>query len=89
MTISQKSLPEIMQDLEQPGRKYGYVYVLRALYSPQQVQEQMTWFWLNHFSVHQGKSNLRAMVGDYEYLALRPHALGKFRDPTTKMQPTV
>jgi uncharacterized protein (DUF1800 family) len=40
----------------------------------------MTWFWMNHFSVHQGKANLRAMVGDYEENAIRPHALGKFRD---------
>ena len=40
--------------------------MLRALYSPRQVQEQMTWFWLNHFSVFQNKANIRAMVGDYE-----------------------
>jgi uncharacterized protein (DUF1800 family) len=40
----------------------------------------MTWFWLNHFNIHQGKRNLRAMVGDYENTAIRPHALGKFRD---------
>ena len=55
-------------------------HLLRALYSPHQVQEQMTWFWLNHFSVHQGKANLRALVGDYENNALRAHALGSFRD---------
>jgi len=55
-------------------------HLLRALYSPRQVQEEMTWFWLNHFSVHQGKGNLRALVGDYEETALRPHAMGHFRD---------
>nr|WP_281179376.1 DUF1800 domain-containing protein [Curvibacter delicatus] len=55
-------------------------HLLRALYSPYQVQEEMTWFWLNHFNVHQGKSNLRAMVGNYEETAIRPYALGKFRD---------
>lgn len=54
--------------------------LLRQLYSPDQLQEQMTWFWMNHFNIHQGKSNLRAMVGDYEDTAIRPHALGKFRD---------
>ena len=37
------------------------------------------WFWLNHFSVHQYKSNLRAMIGDYEESAIRSHALGRFR----------
>ena len=54
--------------------------LLRALYSPNQLQEQMTWFWMNHFSVFQNKSNLRVLVGDYEDRAIRPHALGKFRD---------
>ena len=40
--------------------------LLLALYSPHQLQEQLTWFWFNHFNVHQYKANLRAMVGDYE-----------------------
>ena len=55
-------------------------HLLRALYSPSQVQEQMTWFWLNHFNVHIDKHNLRAMLGDYEDSALRPQSLGRFRD---------
>jgi uncharacterized protein (DUF1800 family) len=54
--------------------------LLRAVYSPAQLQEQMVWFWLNHFSVYQYKANLRWLVGDYEEHAIRPHALGHFRD---------
>jgi len=54
--------------------------LLRDVYSHNGLREQMTWFWMNHFSIHQGKANLRAMVGDYEETAIRPHALGKFRD---------
>ena len=54
--------------------------ILRDLYSPDQLKEQMTWFWFNHFNVHEYKANLRVMVGDYEETALRPHALGRFRD---------
>ena len=54
--------------------------LLRDLYSPDQLQEQMTWFWFNHFNVHSGKANVRVLLGDYEDTALRPHALGKFRD---------
>jgi uncharacterized protein (DUF1800 family) len=54
--------------------------ILRALYSPDQLRERMTWFWFNHFNVHQYKSNIRILVGDYEDRAIRPHALGKFRD---------
>jgi uncharacterized protein (DUF1800 family) len=57
--------------------------VLRDLYSSNQLQEQMTWFWFNHFNVFLSKSNLRAMVGDYEERAIRPHALGKFCDLLT------
>ncbi len=53
--------------------------LLRDLYSPRQLQEQMTWFWVNHFNVHQHKHMIRAMVGDYEEV-LRAHALGRFRD---------
>jgi uncharacterized protein (DUF1800 family) len=40
----------------------------------------MTWFWFNHFNVHQYKANIRIMVGDYEDRAIRPFALGKFHD---------
>ena len=53
--------------------------LLRALYAPNQLQEQLAWFWFNHFNVHQYKANLRAMVGDYQG-RLRGLALGKFRD---------
>jgi uncharacterized protein (DUF1800 family) len=54
--------------------------VLHALYAPDQLRQRMTWFWFNHFNVHQYKSNLRVLVGDYEDRAIRAHALGKFRD---------
>ena len=68
------------QELNRLGREAATRHLLRALYSSNQVQERMTWFWLNHFNVHLYKGNLRALVGDYEDTALRPHALGKFRD---------
>ena len=68
------------QEMNRLAREAATRHLLRALYSKNQVQEQMTWFWLNHFNVHQAKANLRVMVGDYEDSAIRPHALGKFRD---------
>jgi uncharacterized protein (DUF1800 family) len=52
----------------------------RALYSQNQLQEQMVWFWENHFSVFAGKGNVRWLLADYEDRAIRPHALGHFRD---------
>jgi uncharacterized protein (DUF1800 family) len=76
-----KAAREAYQDsLNRLAKQAAARSLLRDVYSHNQLQEQMTWFWLNHFSVHQGKHNLRAMVGDYEDRAIRPHALGKFRD---------
>lgn len=66
--------------LNRLARESATRQVLRALYSPQQVLEQMTWFWMNHFNVYQYKSDIRAMLGDYEEHAVHAHALGKFRD---------
>jgi len=53
--------------------------LLRDLYSRNQLKEQLTWFWFNHFNVHAPKGEIRAFVGDYEN-TIRDHALGKFGD---------
>ena len=50
--------------------------VWRALYSPNQLQEQMTWFWMNHFNVYAPKGDVGAFIGSYEDRAIRAHALG-------------
>ncbi|WP_198971461.1 DUF1800 domain-containing protein [Xylophilus sp. ASV27] len=55
-------------------------HMLRALYSPAQLREQMTWFWMNHFSVYAGKGAVRWTLGDYEDKAVRPRAFGRFHD---------
>jgi uncharacterized protein (DUF1800 family) len=68
------------RELTRLGREAQARMLLRALYSPQQLKEQMTWFWMNHFSVFQFKANVRALLADYEEHAIRPHALGRFRD---------
>src|ERR1700743_2080682 len=57
--------------------------ILRALYASDQLRQRMTWFWFNHFNVHQYKGNIRILVGDYEDRAIRPFALGKFHDLLT------
>jgi uncharacterized protein (DUF1800 family) len=70
--------------MNETGNRYAYQAMrrelLRAVYSPSQVREQMVWFWLNHFSVFQYKGELRWLIGDYEERAIRPNALGHFRD---------
>ena len=79
-TAKQAAQQTYQQALTKVAREASSRSLLRALYSPSQLQEQMTWFWFNHFNVHQYKNNLRVMVGDYEDRALRPRALGRFRD---------
>jgi uncharacterized protein (DUF1800 family) len=54
--------------------------ILRDLYAEDQLREQMVWFWMNHFNVFQFKDDVRVMIGDFEERAIRPHALGRFRD---------
>ncbi len=54
--------------------------LLRAVASERQLQEVMVDFWFNHFNVFSGKGAERWMVTSYERDAIRPHALGKFRD---------
>jgi uncharacterized protein (DUF1800 family) len=55
-------------------------HLTRALRSPSQLREQLTWFWMNHFSVFSGKANLRWTLAEYEEQAVRAHALGRFSD---------
>jgi uncharacterized protein (DUF1800 family) len=54
--------------------------MLRAVASERQLQEVMTDFWENHFSVFLGKSPNRFSMVEYDREVIRPRALGKFRD---------
>lgn len=53
--------------------------LLRAVHSRHQLQEQMAWFWFNHFNVFAGKDAVAFTLADYED-KLRPHLMGNFRD---------
>lgn len=54
--------------------------LLRAVYSQAQLQELMVDFWFNHFNVFENKEAVRVLMGTYERDAIRPYAMGKFRD---------
>lgn len=54
--------------------------IYRAMESERQLQEVMTEFWFNHFNVYGRKGLDTIWVGAYEEQAIRPHAMGKFRD---------
>jgi hypothetical protein len=55
--------------------------VARAEMSRRELDEVMTDFWLNHFTVYDRKgAQMRYYLASYERDVIRPHALGKFRD---------
>jgi uncharacterized protein (DUF1800 family) len=54
--------------------------ITRAVASGRQLEEVMVDFWFNHFNVYAQKGAVRWMVPAYEREAIRPHALGRFRD---------
>jgi hypothetical protein len=61
-------------------REAALARVLRALYSPRQLEQVMVDFWFNHFNVFALKGLDHLWIGAYEAAAIRPHALGRFGD---------
>jgi uncharacterized protein (DUF1800 family) len=54
--------------------------LVRAIHSERQLDEVLVDFWFNHFNVFAGKGRTSNFIPDYEREAIRPHALGRFRD---------
>ena len=63
-----------------PMDELGEQKILRAVYSPRQLEEVLVDFWFNHFNVFAGKGPVRGYLTEYERDAIRPHVLGRFRD---------
>jgi uncharacterized protein (DUF1800 family) len=64
----------------QPLEQAQEARLLKAIASPRQLEEVMVDFWFNHFNVSSDKNLARIWIGSYEEDAIRPHALGRFRD---------
>ena len=58
--------------------------LLRDLYSRNQLKEQLTWFWMNHFNVSAKKRVVAALVGDYEEHAIPPACAGQVPRPADR-----
>ena len=54
--------------------------ILRAIYSRRQLYEVLVLFWSEHFSIWHGKDNCPYLKTFDDRDAIRPHALGHFRD---------
>ena len=75
--------PQLRDQLRRARRIVGDVQAVklaRAVGSERQLQEVMTDFWENHFSVFAGKGVTRLYIPAYDRDVIRPRALGKFRD---------
>ena len=61
-------------------RQFVCQKILRAAYTPNQLQEVMTDFWFNHFNVSFVKNDCADFIPNYERDVIRPGSLGKFGD---------
>ena len=68
-----------VMDAQRVGTELQAARVARALLTERQLEEVMVDFWENHFSVFFGKGQVRYYLADYDR-AIRPHALGNFRE---------
>lgn len=66
--------------IKQAAQEYMDTRLTREIYSPRQLQEVMVDFWFNHFNVCAKKGMDAVLIGPYEEQAIRPYALGRFRD---------
>ncbi|HKH90708.1 MAG TPA: DUF1800 domain-containing protein, partial [Gemmatimonadaceae bacterium] len=75
--------PQLRDQLRRARRIVGDVQAVklaRAVGSERQLEQVMTDFWENHFSVFAGKGLTRLYIPAYDRDVIRPHALGRFRD---------
>jgi len=86
LTSGEMSRQEIMETYpaeRRPAAINGQMQaarITRAIASDRQLAEVMVDFWFNHFNVYAQKGAVRWMLPAYEREAIRPHALGRFRD---------
>lgn len=75
--------PQLREQLRRNQRIVGDVQsarLARAVISDRQLQEVMTDFWENHFTVFAGKGLTRLFIPAFDRDVIRPRALGNFRD---------
>ena len=84
---SGQTTPQEIREVFPPDRRPAVINaqlqsakVTRAVLSERQLQEVMVEFWFNHFNVYALKGPVRWMTPAYEREAIRPYAMGRFRD---------
>jgi len=69
-----------LEPLQELNRQLLNQKIIRAAYSPNQLQEVLTDFWFNHFNVSLSKGASQQFVLTYERDAIRPYVIGTFYD---------
>ncbi|GAC1401211.1 MAG: DUF1800 domain-containing protein [Pyrinomonadaceae bacterium] len=64
---------EVVTDLQRAA-------LLRAVYSERQLNEVLVGFWENHFSIYSQKEADRWLLTQFDREAIRPFAMGRFRE---------
>ena len=76
--------PAQVKEARQRGRiaieQAAAARMARAIEDPRQLQQVMVDFWFNHFNVFAGKGLDYLWTGAFEQEAIRPYAMGRFRD---------
>ena len=75
-----KKINDLGKFYKRMNDEYTTKRLTRDVESPRQLEQVMTEFWFNHFNVCITKGLDHVLVGPYEDQAIRPYALGKFRD---------
>ena len=75
----QQQLKELRQRGNVLTREAMAQQLLLDVYASNQLQQRLTWFWMNHFNVFRG-GLVGPMMGDYAQRVIAPRALGHFRD---------
>ncbi len=76
---TQARLKALHQQMNALTRQAMAQQLLLAVYAPDQLQQRLDWFWMNHFNVFHGFI-VGPMMADYQRRVIAPHALGHFRD---------
>ena len=79
-TAAPKASATPMRNPQQVVLELQRAAILRAVYSERQLQEVLVNFWENHFSIYSQKDADRIFLTSFDRDAIRPYALGRFRD---------
>ena len=65
---------------QQMVKEAQHARLMRAVESKRQLLEVVVDFWINHFNISVSKDLTMIWANSYEQEAIRPHAMGRFRD---------